>query len=113
MERSFGPPPSSPVVPAPAAPFAPPDPRTGRVAPADPAPTCLDRRQRTVVAALCEGLDRAGVARRLRRSQSTCDKAISGLYRATGFATAHQVVAWAFRVGLCVPARHDPDERDA
>ncbi|MEO8082301.1 MAG: hypothetical protein ABI780_00620 [Ardenticatenales bacterium] len=113
MERSSGPPPSSPAVPAPAAPFAPPGPRSGCGAPVDPAPTCLDGRQRTVVAALCEGLDRAGIAQRLRRSQSTCDKAISGLYRATGFATAHQVVAWAFRVGLYVPAGRDHDGRDA
>lgn len=68
--------------------------------PPDPPACCLNRRERAVVVALCEGLDRPAIAERLRRSRSTCDKAISAIYRATGFGSAHQVVAWAHRVGL-------------
>jgi|GEM_PF-5786086 len=66
----------------------------------DPPADCLSRRERAVVIALCEGLDRPAIAHRLRRSRSTCDKAISAIYRNTGFGTAHQVVAWAHRIGL-------------
>lgn len=77
----------------------------------DPSPRCLSPRQRLVVLALCEGLDRHDVARRLRRSRSTCDKAICAIYRATGFGAAHQVVAWAFRTGLAPAGPVRPDRR--
>lgn len=112
MDRSPRTPPSPPS-PTHHRSIAPPIARAERPAPVDPSPACLSRRQRAVVAALCEGLDRAAVAERIRRSQSTCDKAISGLYRTTGFATAHQVVAWAFRVGLCDPSPRAHGGRDA
>lgn len=74
--------------------------RAGNDPRVDPPASCLSRRERAVVVALCEGLDRAEIACRLRRSRSTCDKAISAIYRNTGFGTAHQVVAWAHRIGL-------------
>ena len=50
----------------------------------DPPADCLSRRERAVVIALCEGLDRPEIA----------------IYRNSGFGTAHQVVAWAHRIGL-------------
>jgi len=91
---------------------APPRPSNDPPTPSDPSPRCLSPRQRLVVLALCDGLDRVDVARRIRRSRSTCDKAISSVYRATGFGTAHQVVAWAFRVGLApLPAPRDVEAR--
>jgi DNA-binding NarL/FixJ family response regulator len=74
--------------------------RAGNDPRVDPPASCLSRRERAVVVALCEGLDRPEIACRLRRSRSTCDKVISAIYRNTGFGTAHQVVAWAHRIGL-------------
>lgn len=75
----------------------------------DPAPGQLSERERQIVIGLCDGLSRDDVARRIGRSRSTLDKAISLIYTATGFRDAYQLVAWGFRSGLY--AAHRPDAR--
>lgn len=66
----------------------------------DPTPDLLTLRERRIVLALCDGLDRNAIAARIGCSRSTLNKALSDLYAATGFQRAHQLVAWAVRCGL-------------
>jgi DNA-binding NarL/FixJ family response regulator len=73
--------------------------------PDDPHAGVLGLHEQRIVRALCEGLSREEVARRIQRSRSTLDKRIGLIYAATGFTAAYQVVAWAHRVGLCHVAR--------
>jgi ATP/maltotriose-dependent transcriptional regulator MalT len=74
----------------------------------DPHPNLLNDRELEVVRGLCEGLSRTELAARVGRSRSTVDKLIHTIYTATGFEATHQIVAWAYRVGLYrPPVRHD------
>lgn len=74
----------------------------------DPHPDLLNSRELEVVRGLCEGLSRTELAARVGRSRSTVDKLIHTIYTATGFEATHQIVAWAYRVGLYrPPLRHD------
>jgi ATP/maltotriose-dependent transcriptional regulator MalT len=73
----------------------------------DPFPDLLNERELQVVMGLCEGLNRAELAARIGRSKSTVDKLIHTIYTATGFEATHQIVAWAYRIGLVSPpGRH-------
>ncbi len=73
----------------------------------DPCPGVLNDRELEVALCLCEGLSRAEVAARISRSKSTVDKTISAIYGATGFQATHQIVAWAYRIGLFTPGQRN------
>ncbi|MEM1055540.1 MAG: response regulator transcription factor [Bacteroidota bacterium] len=60
----------------------------------------LSRREREVLAALCDGLSNKEIAASLFISENTVRNHLGSLYLKLGVETARQAVAWAWRRGL-------------